>query len=866
MIGITIGYVSGVIAAAVFVLQFLLPNALIVVLVGSLKDEHTAVTWSVVERNLLSSMWPLFLKTDAAATHGVDRRIRLLTWLRPLALGLVAVAAIVTPLGLYDDILPSKTPQSVAFTYMQDPGPMGYGTPARSNLGFTRTCGGFLPVQCPGTTVEITYFQNDTYAEANITNDDYDMRIPKVLAELYQSGLAQQPQSVSSFFDVQSRYYSFELQRGVINGARYIVSVFRYLSNMVLNNAIEAVEGLVVNTISGGIAFRNHTVPQNIDLGAAWSEDLLWIAPETQCVDTNISIEFRIPLTNGLTSSTDLANISLIDNGGFANLKQEWPHVNVTDSQNDPNLRGRAYKAAWMVNAYTMLIMNLTRPSPDAFGYMKSKVGDKYPVTRHQTPGAKLSGIYMTNLWQSLLDPEAYSSNYTLDDAPNSNYSNPWGIDWSNFTDISTICSGAGGLDFANLTNVLVECGMIMGAAQRKDGSKSMLLEPDTWWTQKVYTCASVMKSSVKEVQFQWNVTSTTGNTLKALTIANVSDKSYPSTESMPLWGVESPPGYELADLSQLWGLVAPELKDSVNLSTIQAPHLYLPGFGGSGLLSAAVASQNLPAHEGLVNVMGGIYQSYSNGDYADYSGSTNMAMYRRWRDYSNSAAAISTIPNLIWTDLAANMLVGTRSWNSGKALPPHLQKRDTSSSAQDVQSLVPVTVFERRIRYHWPFAVPALLALLLVMVVLLMAAVSLVSGRGLPARVRHYLFHLSSGRLLGELQYPQECDKLAPTNQWLARVGKRPSDLQNYYGGHRSRGMGAASTPFLGQHGHMASSTAVNEKQHGMVSDTSELRGVGVPVSASDSMPGQSKHHTPIVGYTKLHGSDQEGWRSPPL
>ncbi len=78
--------------------------------------------------------------------------------------------------------------------------------------------------------------------------------------------------------------------------------------------------------------------------------------------------------------------------------------------QNDPDLRGRAYKAAWMVNAYTMLIMNLTRPNPHAFAYMKSKVGDKYPVTHAQTPGAKLNGIYLSGLWLGLLDPEAYLS------------------------------------------------------------------------------------------------------------------------------------------------------------------------------------------------------------------------------------------------------------------------------------------------------------------------------------------------------------------------------------------------------------------------------------------------------------------------
>ena len=57
MISLTIVYVCGIVAANIFILQFLLPNALIVVLVGLLKSEHTAVTWSVIERNQLNSMW-----------------------------------------------------------------------------------------------------------------------------------------------------------------------------------------------------------------------------------------------------------------------------------------------------------------------------------------------------------------------------------------------------------------------------------------------------------------------------------------------------------------------------------------------------------------------------------------------------------------------------------------------------------------------------------------------------------------------------------------------------------------------------------------------------------------------------------------
>ncbi|KAJ4539556.1 hypothetical protein HRR80_007249 [Exophiala dermatitidis] len=743
-------------------------------------------------------------------------------------MGVVAVAAVVTPLGLYDDIAPSKEPQPVPFVYMADAGPMGYGTPPRSDLGFTRICGATLPVQCPGTTVAITYSGNDTYMEANITNDDYDMRIPRELAELYQSGLAQQPQSVSSFFDIQSRQYSFQTQQGALGtpgatsgGDKYIVDAFRYLMNMVLNDAIEPIEGLVVDTVTGGVGFRNHTVPApgGATLGAEWTEDLLWIEPETACVDTNVSVEFSIT-SNGLYSN-ELANISLVDNGGFANLVPKYPRVNVTNSQVDPDLQGRAYKAAWMVNAYTMMVMNLTRPNPNAFGYLNSKVGNKYPVTSDQTMGVRLNGIYITSSWFSLLDPDAYLSNYTLADVPAANYSNPWGITAYNYSDIALICSGAGAKDLANLTNIHVACGLVFGAARRLDGSKSLVLEPDTWWTQPVYSCASAMKASIKQVRFRYNATELTGDTLKALTVTNVTDKMYPDQKSMPLWGVESP-ALELADVPQLWGLISPEREDSVNLSTIRSPRLYLPGFAGV-LTGTSPGQENLPAADGLTDVLAGVYQgSSSTGDMADYTGTANMAMYARWRDLSSSATTMKKIPNFIWTDLAANMLIGTRSWISGSDLPGNLQKRDgvgnnNNTATKEHQATVPVTLYERRIRYHWTFAIPAFMALALFLLVLSATVIAMLSRRGVPEKVRHYLHHLSSGRLLGILQYPDERGSLAPTKEWIARVGTKPGDLNKCA---RDSDVDLAASPSNYQHHGMI----MPEKQDS-VADTSEVR-----------------------------------------
>lgn len=65
-----------------------------------------------------------------------------------------------------------------------------------------------------------------------------------------------------------------------------------------LNDAIEPVEGLVVDAMKGGVGFRNHIAPAFAQFGAEWTEELL-VECETSCVDTNISVEFRISFAGG---------------------------------------------------------------------------------------------------------------------------------------------------------------------------------------------------------------------------------------------------------------------------------------------------------------------------------------------------------------------------------------------------------------------------------------------------------------------------------------------------------------------------------------------------------------------------------------
>ncbi len=799
MIHLTIGYLSGIIAAMVLVVQFILPNALIVILVGLLKNKHTAVTWSVVERNLLSSHWPLFLRADSTANQGVDRSIRLLTWIRPVALLLITIAAICTPLGLYDDVLPERSTETLRMIYIPDTGPFGFGTPPRDPQYFNRRCyQSQMPAQCPGTTdlveTNFTYDDDGELFEGNASWDNIDMRIPKSLAKLYQSGLKDQPGSVSSFFDIQTRQYGYAQGDGYMRNESYLTDGFQYLSTVVLNDAIEPFEGLIVDTKSGSIGFRNHTVPDGAGLGAKWSEDLLFIEPETQCVSMNISLEFRVPMSNDYET---LVNITLVDNGGMTEFVQKYPFLDLSDAQRDPQLHNRAYKAGWMTNIYNMLTMNLTRPSPDAFGYLKSNIGARYPLARTQTH-AQLNGIYISSLWNAILDPGPIS-NYTAADNPAANFSNPFHMDYSNFTDISVICSGAGGRDLTNLSNVHVECGQVFGAARRRDGTETLIFEPGKWYVQPVYSCASATKATIKTVDFRYNATQETGHTLKALSVLNVTPKRYKDNASMPIWGVETV-NYDLSGLSQLWGIIDPEQEHAVNLSTIRSPDVYLPGYSGS-LSNSPRGRDNVPGANGPRNVLYAIYQTsgLSSSGLPDYTGTLNYAMLAKWREYSKSHETMARVMNLMWTDLAANYLIGTRSWNRASDwLPPNLQdpkykKRQAVSIAdEDGQIRVPVQVYQRKIRYHWYFAIPALASLLLVALIVVGAFLLMVFGRGTPSRIDHYLVHLSSGRLLGSMQYPSE-DKDAPTIEWIIKVGRKQSDLQRLaaaYDGEMSTGL----------------------------------------------------------------------------
>jgi hypothetical protein len=171
------------------------------------------------------------------------------------------------------------------------------------------------------------------------------------------------------------------------NGSDFLIGDYRQLTSLLLNDKIEAVEGLIVDTHNGGIGFRNHSIPVGaLAYGAEWTEDILFIQPETQCVDTNLTFDFLLPNVSGL-SYTSMDAPSLTDRGGFKNIDRnyEWWHLEDlgNNTQETLDLRERAYKAAWLNNGLTMLFMNVTGDTiglGDRFSYIDSFIGKQFPL------------------------------------------------------------------------------------------------------------------------------------------------------------------------------------------------------------------------------------------------------------------------------------------------------------------------------------------------------------------------------------------------------------------------------------------------------------------------------------------------------
>jgi hypothetical protein len=380
---------------------------------------------SVIGRFLHSSYWPTILGTDSAATFSANRATVFMACFRLFMVALIAVAAIVTPFGLYESIETSPDSTTSTFHHIQDLSTFGLGTPPRSSSSGTwsRICGYRLPYACPNSPNKLSDIANATgsFIQADTW---YDSKIPQAVLNAFESGLVGLEPSVSGPFNIEYRSYvksqldidgkGIPIDNGTVP---YTKGAYQPLSTRILDDDISVVEGLVVDMKTGGIGFRNHSAPTRQPFGSTWTEDLLFISPETVCVDTNLTLDFSISATNAefLAAGTGVFNLSLTDHGGFVNLNHTYPEWKKGDTQQNPELWLRAYKAAWLNNALSMAFMNVTNFANEssgirAFSYLNSTLNKNFPL--HYPNGETISSrlniqpgaLQITNMFGEYLE------------------------------------------------------------------------------------------------------------------------------------------------------------------------------------------------------------------------------------------------------------------------------------------------------------------------------------------------------------------------------------------------------------------------------------------------------------------------------
>jgi len=106
----------------------------------------------------------------------------------------------------------------------------------------------------------ITYIPNISIAPATI--------------DVFKSGTLGVGDTVSSPFDIQPRKFEMATSPVFMNGTFYPQGTSCAVQYILLDNAIQAVEGLIVDTRAGksSVGFRNHTLPQIHGSGATWKE------------------------------------------------------------------------------------------------------------------------------------------------------------------------------------------------------------------------------------------------------------------------------------------------------------------------------------------------------------------------------------------------------------------------------------------------------------------------------------------------------------------------------------------------------------------------------------------------------------------
>lgn len=335
---------------------------------------------------------------------------------------------------------------------------------------------------------------------------------------------------------------------------------------------------------------------------------------------------------------------------------------------------------------------------------------------------------------------------------------------------------GGGVRDVANINNIGVACGLVYGTARRLDGS-SAVFETGSNLFIPIYSCASAVKAVVKKVHFQFNGT----EGLKSLKVLQMEDKVYPNEKAMPLWGVENS-GMARADINPLWGLLSDKYENWPGVSTMRKESLWLPASAGIVSRGIPINPQYSPGADFHGSTSSVLYlQTGGIPMLRDHTGVSDTALHNKWQKLSRTAEGTATVMNLIWTDIAANLVLGSKGLVGATPLRPGSADGTSSSTGAASSARYEVRMYAHRIRLKkiW-YAIPAMIVLCL-WLAFSAAALALWAARCFDlALMRVALQRTSPGRILTTFLFPDDCPSETSTKDWVRLVGSRRLDFRS--------------------------------------------------------------------------------------
>ncbi|KAJ6508232.1 hypothetical protein C8R45DRAFT_1207953 [Mycena sanguinolenta] len=598
---ITQAAAATVINVIVFFLQYTLPLALVAFLIYAIPPVNSALAWNVISRSIHASLWPTLLRTDSSSLRGTGWRVTVYSYLSVTVTVLVAVAGVLMPLGLGagPGLLAAST--TIPASFVADTSPLGLATSPRGDYVYSRICGAFEYVACPGSSdTSTSSISPDVVATFNAT-----------------------PYSP---FAIQFRRYYIGSAPSIEGTMFY--SQFSTTESLILRTGMFAVGGLIVDMDNPGIGLWNHTFPVETPHGGMWSQDVLWLEPVSSCVDTNLTLDYTL---SSAVSTHENDKFNLTDRGGFFNLTHDYPTLNRSGQQGD--LWQHAYAGAVLSNFVAMeSLNNLTRN--------ESYYGRAFTFD-NETAGFQAGKMQVMDLWflQGATNTSANSTGAT-----------------SLGPDLGTLCQGYSAVDTANITNIAVHCYLLVAPPQRSDGGDPRLPADNSTWTQQIFSCAGGTRARMQHVEISFNGTMD----LTALSFSR-SDIDTPvlwATEKTELavgdvdlfWGRVSD---SLDGDPSLWTTRSDVFYIPAGATdagpfgpvTISPQTSALPALAWSAIQQPATSTS-------------------SDTSVMDYTALSNFALYDKFQTLisTDPESGASQMQNLMWADLMANNALGTTS------------------------------------------------------------------------------------------------------------------------------------------------------------------------------------------------------------